>query len=56
MLKRQLVFKGCCLLVHMASTGSLTELFLLKGENGDVSQIFFQLIPSYLQVSKVLFL
>lgn len=56
MLNAQLVFTGCCLLAHVVGTGSLMELFLLRGENDDVSQIFFQFIPSYLQVSKVLFL
>lgn len=39
----------------MASTGSLTELFLLKGENGDVRQIFFQLIPSIYRCQKFCF-
>lgn len=56
MLKTQLAFTGCCLPAHVVGTGSLMELFLLRGENDDVSQIFFQFIPSYLQVSKVLFL
>lgn len=54
--QRQLLLQGHCLVACMVSAWSLTELFLLGGENDVVSQIFLQLIPSQLQVLKVLLL
>lgn len=54
--QRQLFVQEHCLVACMVSAWRLTELFLLGGENDDVSQIFLQLIPSQLEVLKVLFL